>query len=78
MNINSDKNKFKKDYLGWCRYHLLTFVVWFAKRGFSLSEQYWVTGFLTNETNFQMHFIEDSWFEKSVGLFFNSLDFRSW
>ena len=24
-----------KEYLGWCRYHLLTFVVWFAKRSFS-------------------------------------------
>ena len=33
----------KKEYLGWCRYHLLTFLVWFAKRSFSPSELYWTT-----------------------------------
>ena len=68
MNINTVKNKLKKEYLGWSRYHLLIFVVWFAKRSFSpLQNSYnfqpLSNGFLSNETNFQMHFIEDSWFE---------------
>ena len=51
-------------HFGWCRYHLLTFVVWSPNAVFpylnSNNSQPLSNGFLSNETNFQMLFIEDS------------------
>ena len=63
------KNKFKKECLGWCRYHLLTALLFCSPDAVSVSHfsyhlnsnnfQPVSNGFLSNETNFQMHFIEN-------------------